>query len=93
MECPKWIGTRRMGTKGLELGLVGHARRFLRTRYSVSLMLAFGGFGASILTLLRGWIRGVTSRLKGKMLLDMVGGIIEDYDYLWEEYHFSTATM
>jgi peroxin-16 len=31
--------------------------------------------------------------LKGKFLLDMVGGVIEDYQYLWDEYYFSTATM
>ena len=41
----------------------------------------------------RGWIRGFTGKLKGKLLLDMVGGIVEDYDYLWDEYYFSTATM
>ena len=31
--------------------------------------------------------------MKGKPLLDIVGGVIEDYEYLWNEYHFSTATM
>ena len=41
----------------------------------------------------RSWIRGTASKLKGKMLLDIVGTVIEDYDYLWEEYYFSTATM
>ena len=45
-----------------------------------------------LLTIYRGWIQGVTAKLKGKLLLDMVGGIIEDYDYLWHEYHFSTTT-
>lgn len=44
-------------------------------------------------TVYRGWIQGVAGGLKGKLLLDMVGGIIEDYQYLWDEYHFSTATM
>lgn len=41
----------------------------------------------------RAWIRGVTGRLRNKPLLDMVGGVIEDYEYLWDEYYFSTATM
>lgn len=41
----------------------------------------------------RAWILAFTGRMKGKPLLDMVGGVIEDYDYLWNEYYFSTATM
>jgi peroxin-16 len=35
----------------------------------------------------------LTTKLKGKPLLDMVGGIIEDYEFLWDEYYFSTATL
>jgi len=31
-------------------------------------------------------------KLKGKMLLDMVGGVIEDYEFLWDQYYFPTAT-
>jgi peroxin-16 len=31
--------------------------------------------------------------MKGKPLLDMVGSIVEDYEYLWENYYFSTATL
>ena len=45
------------------------------------------------LTQSRAWINGVTRRLRNKPLLDMVGGVIEDYEYLWDEYYFSTATM
>ena len=41
----------------------------------------------------RAWIQGVVGSLKGKLLLDMIGGIIEDYEYLWDEYYFSTSTM
>ena len=40
----------------------------------------------------RAWIRGFAEKLKGKPLLDMVGVIVEDYDYLWDGYYFSTAT-
>ncbi|KAF2157334.1 peroxisome membrane protein [Myriangium duriaei CBS 260.36] len=39
------------------------------------------------------WIHGVSSSLKGKPLLDMVGGIIEDYEFLWDQYYFPTATI
>ena len=35
----------------------------------------------------------MTEKLKGRPLLDMVGGVVEDYEYLWNEYYFSTATM
>jgi peroxin-16 len=31
--------------------------------------------------------------MKGKPLLDLVGSIIEDYEYLWDNYYFSTATL
>lgn len=41
----------------------------------------------------RKWIDGFAARLKGKPLLDMLGTVIEDYAYLWDEYYFSTATM
>jgi len=38
-------------------------------------------------------IQSVASKLKGKPLLDMVGGMIEDYDFLWDQYYFPTATL
>ena len=41
----------------------------------------------------RKWIDRFAARLKGKPLLDMLGTVIEDYAYLWDEYYFSTATM
>ena len=43
--------------------------------------------------LLRPWIQSLISGLQGKPLLDMVGGVVDDYDYLWDEYYFPTATM
>ncbi|KAL8712853.1 MAG: hypothetical protein Q9220_003061 [cf. Caloplaca sp. 1 TL-2023] len=56
--------------------------------------LAWWGMrGAFYENITRTWISGFASRLKGKPLLDMVGGIVEDYDYLWDEYYFSTSTM
>ena len=39
------------------------------------------------------WIKGVAQKLKGKPLLGMVGNVVEDYEFLWEEYYFSTATV
>ena len=44
-------------------------------------------------TMCRAWIHSVTNKLKGKPLLDLVGGVIEDYEFLWNEYYFSTATL
>jgi peroxin-16 len=41
----------------------------------------------------RAWIHSITSKLKGKPLLDMVGGVIEDYEFLWDQYYFPTATL
>ena len=41
----------------------------------------------------RAWIHSITGKLKGKPLLDMVGGVIEDYEFLWDQYYFPTATL
>ncbi|MCJ1249674.1 Peroxisomal membrane protein pex16 [Trapelia coarctata] len=49
--------------------------------------------GAFYENITKSWIHAVTMKLRGKPLLDMVGGIIEDYEYLWDEYYFSTSTM
>jgi hypothetical protein len=46
-----------------------------------------------LLTNYRSWIHSLTGRLKGKPLLDMVGGVIEDYEFLWDQYYFPTATL
>ena len=87
-------------------GLTGLEREELRKRgWSMAWWAMRGAFYENItrldfgtlqyghlLTVIRSWIQGVTAKLKGKLLLDMVGGIVEDYDYLWHEYHFSTTT-
>jgi len=49
--------------------------------------------GAFYENVTRGVILGVTSRLKNKPVLDMVGGFVEDYDFLWDQYYFPTATL
>jgi peroxin-16 len=41
----------------------------------------------------RSTLKGFTGKMKGKPLLDLVGSIIEDYEYLWDNYYFSTATL
>jgi len=38
-------------------------------------------------------VHGITGKMRGKLLLDMVGTIIEDYEFLWDQYYFPTATM
>ena len=74
----------------MEFGLVGYARSVLRKFYQVS---PTSYIWASVTKLHRTWIHNVTGQLRGKLLLDIVGGIVEDYDYLWDEYYFSTATV
>ena len=37
-------------------------------------------------------VDGFVRKLRGKPLLDLVGGVAEDYGYLWDEYYFSTST-
>lgn len=41
----------------------------------------------------RSWVHGITGKMRGKLLLDMLGTIIEDYEFLWDQYYFPTATM
>ena len=74
------------------VGLVGHERSFLREHYQVSLFL-LTLMAAFIDNNSRTWIHAITRKLKGKPLLDLVGGVIEDYEFLWEEYYFPTATL
>lgn len=49
-----------------------------------------GGFYENVS---RGVVDGVVGKLKGKMVLDMVGVVVEDYAWLWDEYYFATATV
>lgn len=39
------------------------------------------------------YIRKIAGKLKDKPLLGLVGGVLEDYDWLWKEWYFSTATL
>ncbi|KAJ5937144.1 Peroxisome membrane protein Pex16 [Penicillium verhagenii] len=47
----------------------------------------------TILILSRSWLHSLTNKMKGKPLLDLVGSVVEDYEYLWDNYYFSTATL
>ena len=49
--------------------------------------------GAFYENITKKYVTGVANSLKGKPLLDLVGGVIEDYDYLWSGYYFSTSTI
>jgi hypothetical protein len=61
-------------------------------RISPSESTCYSIFGHQ-LTKHRAWIHTVTQKLKNKPLLDIVGGVIEDYEFLWDQYYFPTATL
>lgn len=45
------------------------------------------------LTVGRTYLKGTIRRMKGKILLDLAGSVLEDYAYLWDNYYFSTSTL
>lgn len=49
--------------------------------------------GAFYENITKHWIQAFAEKLRGKMLLDMIGVIIEDYEFLWSQYYFPTATL
>ena len=55
-------------------------------------MAWWGMRGAFYENITRGYIQAFAGKLKGKPLLDMVGTVVEDYDFLWDEYYFSTSS-
>ncbi|EAL88469.1 peroxisomal membrane protein PEX16 [Aspergillus fumigatus Af293] len=72
-------------------GLTGLEREELRKRgWAMGWWLMRGAFYENIT---KSWLKGLTSKMKGKPLLDLVGSVIEDYEYLWENFYFSTATL
>lgn len=48
--------------------------------------------GALYENVTKGFVHGVAGKLKGKIVLDMLGVVVEDYEWLWGEWYFSTAT-
>jgi hypothetical protein len=41
----------------------------------------------------RPWLKTITSKLADKPVLNLVAGLVDDYQYLWDNYYFSTATL
>lgn len=41
----------------------------------------------------KGWVHSAADSLRGKMVLDLAANIVDDYEFLWDEYYFSTATL
>jgi len=41
----------------------------------------------------RAWIHSITGKLRDKPLLGLLGGVLEDYEFLWDQYYFVTATL
>ena len=77
-------------TGGLR-GLTALEREELSKRgWSMGWWLMRGAFYENIT---KHWVQGLADKLRGKMLLDMIGVVVEDYEFLWDRYHFSTATM
>jgi len=56
--------------------------------------LAWWGMrGAFYENVTKHWVHGVARSLRGKPVLDLLGVVVEDYEYLWSNYYFSTSTM
>ncbi|KAK4631827.1 Peroxisomal membrane protein PEX16 [Fulvia fulva] len=49
--------------------------------------------GAFYENVTRGIINGFAGKLKNKPVLDMIGTFMEDYDFLWDQFYFPTATL
>ncbi|KZF20710.1 peroxin [Xylona heveae TC161] len=72
-------------------GLTGLEREELRKRgWALGWWLMRGAFYENIT---KSWLSSVTTKLRNKPLLDLVGGVLDDYEYLWDNYYFSTATL
>ncbi|KAF2085740.1 peroxisomal membrane protein-like protein pex16 [Saccharata proteae CBS 121410] len=72
-------------------GLTGLEREELRKRgWGMGWWLMRGAFYEHIT---KAWIHSVTGKLRDKPLLNIVGGVIEDYEFLWDQYYFPTATL
>ncbi|KAJ5794460.1 Peroxisome membrane protein Pex16 [Penicillium paradoxum] len=72
-------------------GLTGLEREELKKRgWSMGWWIMRGAFYENIT---KSWLHSVTSKMNGKPLLDLVGTVVEDYEYLWDNFYFSTATL
>jgi peroxin-16 len=41
----------------------------------------------------RPFLKSISGRLSGKPVIGLLGGVLEDYQYLWDNYYFSSATL
>jgi peroxin-16 len=39
------------------------------------------------------WLKAISTKLADKPALNLIAGLLEDYQYLWDNYYFSTATL
>jgi len=90
------VAARQLAKKDVEESVIGGARGLsgvereeLKSRGWG--MAWWGMRGAFYENVTRKSIQGFAAKLKGRPLLDMVGVIVEDYDYLWDDYYFSTT--
>lgn len=56
-------------------------------------MAWWGMRGAFYDAVTRKGIQKVVGKMKGRVGLDLVAGVVEEWGWLWDEYYFSTATM
>ncbi|EXJ80054.1 hypothetical protein A1O3_08340 [Capronia epimyces CBS 606.96] len=76
---------------GARTGLSALEREELRKR---GWGLAWWGMrGAFYENITKKWVYGVAEALKGKPVLDLVGVVVDEYEFLWSNYYFSTSTM
>ena len=92
------IGSRQLARKDIRETVVGGVRALSEVEKEELkrrgwAMAWWGMRGSFYENVTRAWIQGFAEKLRGKPLLDMVGVIVEDYDYLWDDYYFSTATI
>ncbi|KAI9752968.1 MAG: hypothetical protein M4579_005400 [Chaenotheca gracillima] len=72
-------------------GLTGLEREELRRRgWAMGWWTLRGAFYENVT---RPYLVSITSKMAKKPLLDLIGGVIGDYEYLWGEYYFPTATL
>lgn len=49
--------------------------------------------GAFYENVTKGVFQGFANKLRGKPLLDIIGSLAEDYQYLWDEFYFSSSCL
>lgn len=73
--------------------VVGNERGILREHHQVRLMSNIEMLPIRSLTRGRSWVQSFSNKFRGKLLIDLVATVIDDYDFLWDQYYFPTATL